>query len=79
MQSNQNQITPLSNIETGRKVLIDTIQGSHNITRRLAAMGILPHAELEVVRNGHPGPFIVRVRGTRVALGRGVAHKIMVR
>ncbi len=79
METRQEKLTPLSEIETGRTVQLVAIEGGQNVTRRLAAMGILPHAELEVVRNDHPGPFIVRVRGTRVALGRGVAQKIMVR
>jgi ferrous iron transport protein A len=72
-------VTPLSDIETGRKVHLVTIEGGHNVARRLAAMGMLPRAELEVIRNDHPGPFIVRVRGTRIALGRGFARKIMVK
>ena len=72
-------MTPLSDIQTGRKVQLVAIDGGQIVTRRLTAMGMLPHSELEVVRNDHPGPFIVRVRGTRIALGRGFARKIMVK
>jgi ferrous iron transport protein A len=79
MEARQEKLTPLSDIKTGRTVQLVAIEGGQNVTRRLAAMGMLPRAELEVVRNDNPGPFIVRVRGTRIALGRGVAHKIMVR
>jgi ferrous iron transport protein A len=79
METEQEQVTTLSDIENGRRVRLVTIDGGHAVNRRLAAMGMLPNTELEVISNGHPGPFIVRVRGTRIALGRGVARKIVVR
>jgi len=46
---------------------------------RLTAMGLVPGAELQVVRNGGRGPFIVAVKGTRLMLGRGMAEHIVVR
>ena len=73
------ELMPLSDIATGRKVRLAAIEVGQVIGRRLMAMGMLPNVELEVIRNGHPGPFVVRVRGTRIALGRGVAHRIMVK
>jgi Fe2+ transport system protein FeoA len=39
----------------------------------------VPEVELTVVSNGHPGPFVVIVKDVKIALGRGVAHKILVR
>jgi len=79
MDRKEERIMTLSDVADGQRVNIVAIDGGHGVTRRLAAMGMLPNAEVEVIRNGHPGPFIVRVRGTRIALGRGVAHKILVR
>jgi Fe2+ transport system protein FeoA len=35
--------------------------------------------EITVISNGHPGPFVVSVKGSRMMLGRGMADKIMVR
>jgi ferrous iron transport protein A len=70
---------PLSDIATGRKVRLAAIEVGQAVARRLMAMGMLPNVELEVIKNGHPGPFVIRVRGTRIALGRGVAHRIMVK
>ena len=40
-------------------------------------MGITPGAVLEVVDNTR-GPIIVRVRGVTIALGRGMASRILV-
>lgn len=76
---NTMELIPLSDIQSGRKVRLAAIELGHAVARRLMAMGMLPNVELEVVKNGHPGPFVIRVRGTRIALGKGVAHRIMVK
>jgi len=41
-------------------------------------MGLLPGVILRVVTNDTCGPFIVALGDTRLALGRGMAHRIMV-
>jgi len=41
-------------------------------------MGIFPGVELLLVKGGFGGPVIVEVRGSRIILGRGMAHRIMV-
>jgi Fe2+ transport system protein FeoA len=41
-------------------------------------MGLVPNVEITVVRNAHPGPFVISVRDSKMMLGRGVADKIMV-
>lgn len=46
---------------------------------RLARLGIVPGAEVEVIsRAPVGGPVLVQVNGARVALGRGVARKVVV-
>jgi Fe2+ transport system protein FeoA len=55
------------------------IDAGRGLNSRLAAMGLVADTELRVVSNGHPGPFVLIVKGTKVVLGRGVAQKIMVR
>ena len=57
---------------------IQAIHGGHGLRRRLSAMGLVPGMEVEVVRNDHGGPLIVEVLDTRLMLGRGMAHKILV-
>lgn len=54
------------------------VNAGRGLQGRLAAMGLVPGVELEVVRSSFRGPFIVSVRGSRVILGRGMAHKIEV-
>jgi Fe2+ transport system protein FeoA len=69
---------PLSSVRTGQKVWLTNIQAGDGLKSRLAAMGMVPNTEILVVSNGSPGPFVVAVKGCRIALGRGMAHKVMV-
>jgi Fe2+ transport system protein FeoA len=70
---------PLSSVRTGQKVRLAGIYAGAGLKSRLAAMGMVPNTEIFVVSNGSPGPFVVAVKGCRIALGRGMAHKVMVR
>jgi len=46
---------------------------------RLSRLGIVPGVEVKVVsRAPVGGPVLVEVNGARVALGRGVARKVVV-
>ena len=45
---------------------------------RLVSLGFTPGADISMAQNYGRGPLIVTVRGTRVALGRGEAAKILV-
>ena len=44
---------------------------------RLAAFGLSLGSEVEVLQNRGHGPVLIRVRDTRIALGRGEAKKIL--
>ena len=72
------QVIPLSEVKEGRTVRVDSINAGRGLNSRLASMGLVANVEISVVRNGHPGPFVVNVRNSKMVLGRGVAHKIMV-
>ncbi|ADI31937.1 FeoA family protein [Staphylothermus hellenicus] len=45
---------------------------------RLYQMGFTPGAIIEVVANHGRGPIIVRIMGVEVAVGRGIARRILV-
>jgi len=53
--------------------------GSRRILRRLLDLGITTGCVFQVVQGGDSGPVLVQVRGTRIALGHGLASKLMVR
>ncbi len=69
---------PLAMALVGQTVSFVSAQGGRGLTHRLAELGITPGMKLEVINRG-PGPFIVSVRGTRLVLGRGMVHRILVR
>jgi ferrous iron transport protein A len=69
---------PLSFVKAGQRVRISAIDASHGFQGRLAAMGIIPGKEIEVLLNSSRGAFIVAVKGSRLMLGHGMAHKIQV-
>ncbi len=67
----------LSATRRGETVRLVQIEAGRRLTHRLAELGLTPGVTLHVVhKNG--GPMLVAVRGTRLALGRGVAEKIQV-
>lgn len=45
---------------------------------RLVSMGLGPGSEIEVIRKGAPGPFIIAAKEARLAIGMGMAQRIMV-
>jgi Fe2+ transport system protein FeoA len=69
----------LGSVRNGESVQIRGMDGGHQFLRRLASLGFTPGVHLEVIQNYGHGPIIVRLRDTRVALGRGEAEKILVR
>jgi ferrous iron transport protein A len=54
------------------------IRGGHGMRRHLTDMGFVPGATVTVTA-GHGGSLIVKMLDTRIALGRGMAQKVMVR
>lgn len=70
---------PLSRLCAGEKGTVAEISGGHNLRSRMLTLGLTPGAEVTMLQNYGHGPLIIRVRDTRVALGRGEAEKIFVR
>jgi len=74
----QENVKPLSTVQSGETVKLARVEAGRDLNSRLASMGLLPNVEITVVKNGHPGPFVISVKGSRMMLGRGMADKIMV-
>ena len=70
---------PLNTLEQGEHAIVHSLCGGRTVSNRLVSLGFTPGVELEMVQNFRRGPLIVALRGTRVALGRGEATKILVR
>lgn len=74
----QKDIKPLSAIRSGEKVRLASIEAGRDLNNRLISMGLVRNVEITVISNNHPGPFMICVKGAKIMLGRGMAHKIMV-
>ncbi|SHH78584.1 FeoA family protein [Sporanaerobacter acetigenes] len=68
---------PLSFFTEGESGIIVGIDGGEKASKRLYEMGFNKGAEIKVVKNDS-GPIIVSLSGCKVALGRGIAQKIMI-
>ena len=69
----------LSRMTSGENVKVISLGAGWGLQRRLADLGITPGVEIKVISSGRPGQVVLDVRGSRLALGHGVAGKIMVR
>jgi len=69
---------PLASLAPNEVGIVQYLAGGRGLTSRLATLGFTPGARVTMVQNFGRGPIIVMVRGTRIALGRGEAQKIIV-
>ena len=67
---------PLSTLSPGEKALVTTVVGGTNLKNKLLDMGLVTDEPIEVLSKS--GPVIVGVKGSRIAIGKGIAQKIMV-
>lgn len=65
----------IANAKIDQKVTVTKINAGFKAHHFLADLGIHEGEEIQIVKND-VGPIIVKVKGTRVALGRGLAEKI---
>ena len=72
------QPMPLAMVRTGEQVRLVRIHAGRGLQARLASLGMLPGTVFTVVSGDLHGPVVVAVGESRIALGRGMAHKIMV-
>ncbi len=67
---------PLSLASPGERVKVVEFTGGDEVKRRLSELGLLPGEEVTVVNK--LGPVIVSLKGARIAIGKGLAQKVMV-
>ncbi len=69
---------PLTDVPSNHTVQLLHIDAGRKAAQRLAEMGLTPGVQFDVLQN-NGGPLLLRVRGSRLAVGRGMAEKIQVR
>ncbi|MEM1540356.1 MAG: FeoA family protein [Candidatus Bathyarchaeia archaeon] len=74
------ELCALTELAEGEKGIVVKALGGYGLVKRLAEMGLTPGTEIKLVKKGSfGGPVEVEVRGVALALGRGVASKVLVR
>ncbi|MFH1942750.1 MAG: FeoA domain-containing protein [bacterium] len=69
----------LDTVKTAMSVEVVEIEGGWGVRQRLNQMGIHAGDRILVKRSGiMGGPILIQVQGMEVALGRGMARKVLV-
>ena len=69
----------LTEMGEGKRGRIAFIMAGEGATQRLADMGLTPGSDVEILRvSDYGGPISLSVRGSTLALGRGIASKVFV-
>lgn len=69
---------PLVRGEPGGTYRVALICAGRGARRKLEEMGVGPGAEVELCSGGGQGPVEIAVRGSRLAIGHGIASKLLV-
>lgn len=75
----EENILPLTDVAPEKELTLVSIEGGHGFSRRLTDMGLKKGANFKLLHNDRPGPCIIALGNTRLVLGHGMAHKIMVK
>ncbi len=70
-------VMPLSMARSGQKVQVKAIRGKDETRRFLSNIGFVEDAEVSIVSE-MGGNVIVNVKGTRVAISRSMASRVLV-
>jgi len=69
----------LLQLPTNKKARITSIIGGHGFQRKLQVLGIRKGQEIKIVsKQPFRGPLTIKVCGSQMTLGQGMARKILV-
>lgn len=71
-------ILPLSFLQAGNEAVIKGFNGGRIFHQRLLDLGLVRGTKIKVIKNDMMGPLIVSLGEGRLAIGRGMALKIIV-
>lgn len=69
----------LNECEIGKWYTVTGVQVEESITRRLEALGVNEGTPVNILNRKGSGSVIIKVRGTRLALGKRLSEGITVR
>ena len=68
----------LSRIDPGEEVTLIDIDGGRGLRSKLYSMGLVPGITLKILNRSGSGPVMIALKDSRLAIGRGMAEKIVV-
>jgi DtxR family Mn-dependent transcriptional regulator len=72
-------LVSICDLKTGASAKVSFIRGGHRVLQRLLDMGLTPGTSIKVERSApFSGPIQVCVRGSKLAIGRGIAANVFV-
>ena len=75
----QTKTYPLTFAKRGESVILKEVRAGKRLRKRLGEIGLNPGMTVRIVQPGTHGPIIVAVTNdSRLAVGQGMAQKIMV-
>jgi DtxR family transcriptional regulator, Mn-dependent transcriptional regulator len=72
-------LVALTELKGGQTGKISFIRGGHQVLQRLLDMGLTPSTKITLLKAApFEGPIEISVRGSKLAIGRGIASKVFV-
>ena len=69
----------LKDIDTGKSCIVEKIDLPFQMERRMEALGMTKESVISVLNRKGKGIMIIKLRGTRLALGCNITRRISVR
>jgi ferrous iron transport protein A len=69
---------PLAMCSEGETAEVHCVDCGRGLKKRLCDLGLYDKTEVKVVKNEFSGPLIIKVKDSKLVLGRGQANKILV-
>lgn len=68
----------LTDGDIGKKYIVSDISIKKDTESRLEALGLIQGSFVEIINKKRAGAMIIRIRGTRFAIGRDISDGILV-
>ena len=73
-------INCLTECESGEEVIVLSVNTGYRAKTRLANLGLVPGVKVKKMKNApFRGPIEIKVKGSTLVLGRGLASKIIIK
>ncbi|MFH1878444.1 MAG: FeoA domain-containing protein [Candidatus Omnitrophota bacterium] len=74
----EKKVIPVTFAKEDQTVKVVRIERGWKLKKKLTELGLLPGESVRIIKNSN-GPVILEIKQARFAIGRGEAHKILVR